>query len=204
MYTETISQSHTYPAHSTGQTLARAATCFGRTICKLFVAVPYLTQEIFSITTEALFGAGGAAIGAVGFGAVKLARRAGSKLGMCVTSTKPLSEYIIKGFHCGANIGWIPGQIVGAAALVAFIPLLVHPGTLTLCGTFFGAYSLASGVTAYGEIKRDGHSNFEDDAKTLLSDIRHQFRDFHEYLYGEKDEDVTCKPDDKSTKKIVA
>ncbi|WP_257296162.1 hypothetical protein [Endozoicomonas sp. YOMI1] len=191
----------TNPNPSTRNTLGRAVKCFGRIVCKMFVAVPYVLFHSLSLGTEALFGAGGAAIGAVRGGTVKLARAAGSKLGLCEKSSKPLMEYVIKDFHRGTNVGWLPGQIVGAAGLVASLPVLVHPVTLSVFGAIFGTCGLASGVVAYDEIKYTGHSDVEDDSKTFLRYIRHEFRDLHDCLYGEKKEDSTFQPGDKSLKK---
>ncbi|MBO9480753.1 MULTISPECIES: hypothetical protein [Gammaproteobacteria] len=176
----------TTPIPSTGEASVRAAKCFGRVVCKLFIAVPYVLFESLSISTEVIFGVGGAAVGAVRGGSVKLARAAGAKLGLCEKSTKPLKEYVIKDFHRGANLGWLPGQIVGAAGVVASLPVLVNPTMLIAEGINFGIYGLVTTGFAYDEIKRDGHSCAEDHSKTMLSDLRHQFRELHDFLYGDK------------------
>ncbi|MBO9495494.1 hypothetical protein J7438_15555 [Thalassotalea sp. G20_0] len=191
----------TTPIPSTGEASFRAAKCFGRTVCKMFVAVPYLVFQAFSLGTEALFGAGGGAVGAVRGGTVKLVKAAGAKLGLCEKSTKPLMEYIIKDFYRGTNVGMLPGQIVGAAAVVVAMPLLVHPATLGVCGVIFGAFGIADGVVAYREIKSSGHSETEDNTKNFLKTIRQQNRDFHDFLYGDKKEDTTYKPSNLFPKK---
>ncbi|WP_163369569.1 hypothetical protein [Endozoicomonas acroporae] len=174
------------PFPSTREASVRAAKCFGRVVCKLFIAVPYVLFESLSIGTEVIFGVGGAAVGAVRGGSVKLARAAGAKLGLCEKSTKPLKEYVIKDFHRGANLGWLPGQIVGAAGVVASLPVLVNPTMLIAEGIHFGFFGLVTTGFAYDEIKRNGHSCAEDHSKTMLSDLRHQFRELHDFLYDDK------------------
>ena len=171
---------------STGSALGRAAKCFGRNVCKMAVAVPYVLYQAFSITTEALCGAGGAVVGTVRGGTVKLVRAAGAKLGLCQKSTKPLSEYIIQDFHRGANVGWLPGQIVGVAGSALTTIELLNPISLGVGGIILGMHGLAEGVTAYNEIKFYGHSCTEDYSKNILRDIRRECRDIHDWLYGEK------------------
>ena len=171
---------------STGNALGRAVKCFGRNVCKMAVAVPYVLYQAVSITTEALCGAGGAVVGTLRGGTVKLARAAGAKLGLCQKSTKPLSEYIIQDFHRGANVGWLPGQIVGVAGSALTTIGLLNPISLGVGGAIFGIYGLVEGVIAYDEIKCFGHSYAEDSSKNILRDIRSEFRDVHEWLYGEK------------------
>ncbi|WP_422465933.1 hypothetical protein [Endozoicomonas sp. ALC013] len=184
------------PIPSTREASVRAAKCFGRTLCKMAIVVPYVLYHAFSIGTECIFGAGGAAVGAVRGGTVKLARAAGAKLGLCERSTKPLKEYIIKDFHRGANVGWLPGQIIGAAVVASNLLLLAHPITLGVCGAVFGTYAIAEGVIAYKEIKATGHSDTEEFSKNLLKGTRQQVRNFHDFLYGELDEGSTFNPND--------
>ncbi|USE37139.1 hypothetical protein [Endozoicomonas sp. SCSIO W0465] len=172
--------------HSTCDALGRAAKCFGRWVCKLTVAIPYVAYHTFSTSTELLFGAGGAVVGAVRGGTVILAKEAGSRLGLCQKSTKPLSEYIIKDFHRGANVGWLPGQIMGVAGSVITAAALLDPVGLVLAGASIGAFSLVEGVFAYKGIKSTGYSCLEQDSKNALRDIRRECRELHDWLYGDK------------------
>ncbi|MBO9480752.1 hypothetical protein [Salinisphaera sp. G21_0] len=189
------------PIPSTREATVRAVKCFGRIVCKMAIVVPYVLYHAFSLGTEHIFGAGGAVVGAVRGGTVKLARAAGAKLGLCERSTKPLKEYIIKDFHRGANVGWLPGQIIGAAVVASNLLLLAHPITLGVCAAVFGTYAIAEGVIAYKEIKSSGHSETEDNTKNFLKTIRQQNRDFHDFLYGDKKEDTTYKPSNLFPKK---
>nr|MDT0253471.1 hypothetical protein [Endozoicomonas sp.] len=113
--------------NSTFNALGRAAKCFGRRVYKTAVAIPYVLYHVFSLSTEAVCGAGGAVVGAVGGGTIKLAKSIGAKLGLCQKSTRPLSDYVIKGFHTGANIGWLPGQAIGVVGSLVTTVALLNP-----------------------------------------------------------------------------
>ncbi len=172
---------------STGNALGRAAKCFGRNVCKIAVAVPYVLYHALSIGTEAVCGAGGAVVGVVRGGTVKLARAIGAKLNLCEKSTRPLSDYVIKDFHRGANIGWLPGQIIGVVgSAVTSAGILLNPVSLGVGGAVLGAYSLVEGVVTYNEVKETGHSSAEQDSKNVFRDIRRECRDIHDWLYGDK------------------
>lgn len=177
--------------NSTGNALGRAAKCFGRNVCEVLIGIPFVLYHSFSITTEEIFGAGGAVAGA----SVKLARAAGSKLGLCQKSAKPLSEYIIKHFHRGANIGRIPGKIMGGVGVLAgtfvitSVAILI-PALVAVPGILLGAGCLAKSAIAYRQIKCTGHSSIEDNSKTFLKKIGHDFQELHDYLYyGDKKHD---------------
>lgn len=172
---------------STVNALGRAAKCFGRNVCKMAVAVPYVLYHVLSIGTEALCGAGGAVVGAVRGGTVKLARAIGAKLDLCEKSTRPLSDYVIKDFHRGANIGWLPGQIIGVVgSAVTSAGILLSPVSLGIGGTYIVAYSLVEGVVTYNEVKETGHSSAEQKSKNIFRDMRRKYRDKHDWLYGNK------------------
>lgn len=181
--------------NSTGNALSRAAKCFGRNVCEVLIGIPYVLYHSYSLATEMVCASGGAVVGTLRGGTVKLARAAGSKLGLCQKSTKPLSEYIIKAFRRGANVGRIPGKIMGGVGVLAgtfvitSVAILI-PALVAVPGILLGAGCLAKSAIAYRQIKCTGHSSIEDNSKTFLRNIGHDFRDLHDYLYyGDKKQD---------------
>lgn len=167
--------------------LSRAVKCFGRNVYKIAVAIPYTLYHAFSLGTEGLFAASGAVVGAVRGGTVKLVRAIGSKLDLCHKSTKPISEYVIKDFHRGANVGWIPGKIVGVlGSAVTSAGIFLCPISLAVSGTLIGTYSIAEGISAYKDIKKTGYSTAEHDSKNILKYIAKEYKDKHDFLYGKK------------------
>lgn len=166
---------------------------FGRMCVKLSYSLALSVFELPSLATEGLFGLVGAGVGAlIGQVLITVRKCTGAKarkfLGL--ESPRRLSDFVSDGFHRGARVGYLPGKVIGAAALfsVGTVVCANAKVALPILGTFVGTMSTYFWVKHGHDLDRSGADTF-DLSKHYLREFRQCLRCAHNSLYGVRDID---------------
>ena len=164
---------------------------FGRMCVKLSYSVALSVYEIPSLATECVFGLVGAGVGALVGQVLITARKcmgAKARKTLGLETVKRLSEYVSDGFHKGARVGYLPGKVVGAAALLS-VGVLVCANvkvTLPILGTYVSVMSMFFTVHYDADLRESGVKAF-DLSRHFLQPFRESFRCAHKALYAVDD-----------------
>ena len=166
---------------------------FGRMCVKLSYSVALSVYEIPSLATESVFGLFGAGVGALVGQVLITARKcmgARTKKFLGLESARRLSDFVSDGFHKGARVGYLPGRVIGAAALfsVGTIVCANAKVALPILGTFVGTMSAFFWAKYDVEVHHLGADAF-DLSKHYLQEFRACLRCAHDPLYGVMDID---------------
>lgn len=166
---------------------------FGRMCVKLSYSLALSVFEIPSLATECVFGSVGAGVGALVGQVLITARKcmgAKARKFLGLESARRLSDFVSDGFHKGARVGYLPGNVIGAAALfsVGTIVCANAKVALPILGTFVGAMSTFLWVKYLDEVDQSGADAF-DLSKHYLQEFRECLRCAHNSLYGVRDID---------------
>ena len=166
---------------------------FGRMCVKLSYSLALSVFEIPSLATEMVFGLVGAGVGVLAGQVLITARKcmgAKARKLLGLESARRLSDFVSDGFHKGARVGYLPGNVIGAAALfsVGTIVCANAKVALPILGTFVGAMSMFFRVKYLDEVDQSGANAF-DLSKHYLQEFRQCLRSAHKSLYGVRDID---------------
>ena len=194
--TATAGQSNSCPLDqkkSGNAELLKTACFFGRMCGRVSYSLALSAFEIPSLATECVVGLVGAGVGAVVGQVLITARKcmgAKARKFLGLETVKRLSEYVSDGFHKGARVGYLPGKVVGAAALLSVGTLVCANAkvALPILGTYVGVMSVFLSANYNADLAENGANAF-DLSKHFLRPFREGFRSAHNALYGEKDID---------------
>ena len=189
-------QSGSYPSDqkkSDGVEFFKTTQFFGRMCVKVSYSLAMSVFEIPSLATECVFGLVGAGVGALVGQVLITARKcmgAKARKNLGLETVKRLSEYVSDGFHKGARVGYLPGKVVGAAALLSVGALVCANAkvTLPILGTYVSVISMFFTVHYDTDLRENGTNAF-DLSKHFLQPYRDSFRSVHNALYAVDDVD---------------
>lgn len=166
---------------------------FGRMCVKLSYSLALSVFEFPSLATESVFGLVGAGVGAlVGQVLITVRKCTGASTRKFLGLEGPgrLSDFVSDGFHRGARVGYLPGKVIGAAALfsVGTVVCANAKVALPILGTFVGTMSMFLRVKYLDEVDQSGADAF-DLSKHYLQEFRGFLRCAHDSLYGVRDID---------------
>ena len=169
----------------------KSAQFFGRMCVKVSCSLAVSVFEISSLATECLFGLVGAGVGALVGQVLITARKclgAKARKNLGLETVKRLSEYVSDGFHQGARVGYLPGKVVGAAALLSAGVLVCANAkvTLPILGTYVSVISLFFTAHYNADLRENGANAF-DLSKHFLQPFRDSFHCAHNALYAVDD-----------------
>ena len=171
----------------------KSAQFFGRMCVKVSCSLALSVFEIPSLATECVFGLVGAGVGAL-VGQVLISARkcmgAKARKTLGLENVKRLSEYVSDGFHKGARVGYLPGKVVGAAALLSVGALVCANAkvTLPILGTYVSVISMFFTAHYNADLRESGANAF-DLSRHFLQPYRDSFRSAHNALYAVDDVD---------------
>ena len=175
---------------STKTALVQAAKAFGRVAYKMPYVILLTTFHAPSLLTESLTGVVGGTVGILVGSTAILSRKCMSAnarrfFGM-EENPRSLRDYADDGFHTGARLGELPGNILGGCALVALGASTVLcsgiavPVVLGLTGTA----ALIGSISSFVSTKRTGVDGFSNCSQSLIHDTRIRFQRSHNRLNG--------------------
>lgn len=189
--TANAGQSASYQKTSDDVDCAKCTRFFGRMCVKVSYSLAMSVFEIPSLATECVFGLVGAGVGALVGQVLITARKcmgAKARKTLGLETVKRLSEYVSDGFHKGARVGYLPGKVVGAAAVLSVGALVCANAkvTLPILGTYVSVMSLFFTVHHDTDLRENG-ANAVDLSRHFLQPFRESFRCAHKALYAVDD-----------------